>query len=462
MNQIANRAEAPRSWAEPRTAEWTDQLCELLRIPSVSTRPEHADDCCAAAEWIAADMRRIGLTGVEVCQTEGHPVVYGEWLGAGTSAPTVLLYGHYDVQPPEPLEEWVTPPFEPAIRDGRIHARGAADDKGQLFIHLKAIESWLTTEGHLPVNVKLMIEGEEECGAPSLGPWISANRERLACDALVISDTHMLGSDSPSIVTSLRGMSYCEVEVRGPGVDLHSGAFGGGVTNPAEALARMIASCRDDNWKITIPGFWDDVIDPTPDERAEFAATPFDESEFLDDAGTDTAWGEPGWTTYERVGIRPTFEINGIWGGYIEEGAKTVLPATAHAKISMRLVPNQDWKKITESFERHLREVAPPGVSVTVTPHHGTAASVVPTDTPTMQAAIRAVERVWGVRPSLTREGGGIPVVTLVDELLGISTVLLGFGLPDDRLHSPNERFAISQLQRGIQTMITFFDELGT
>ncbi|MBC7462289.1 MAG: dipeptidase [Thermoleophilia bacterium] len=439
-----------------------DQLLEFLRIPSVSTKPEHAGDCRAAADWLAGQLLDAGLEGVSVLETGGHPVVYGEWLHAGDDAQTVLVYGHYDVQPPEPLEEWTTPPFEPTIRDGAIYARGAADDKGQLWIHVAALRAMLADGGQLPVNVKLIFEGEEESGSEHLDALVAREAERLACDVVMVSDTHMLSADRPSIVASLRGMAYCEIEVRGPAYDLHSGTFGGAIRNPAEALVTLLAACKNDEGHITIPGFYDDVIEPTVEERRQMLEIGFDDAEFRRDAGVEKTWGELGWTVYEQIGARPTFEINGIWSGYTGDGAKTVLPGVANAKVSMRLVADQDWDRISHSLETYLQDMASKlrGIeSVKVTKLHGGRPVLVDTAHPAMQAASRALAQTFGTQPVYTREGGSIPVVATFTTELDAPTVLMGFGLPDDRLHSPNEKFALRQLELGIETSIAFWHE---
>ena len=439
-----------------------EQLLEFLRIPSVSTKPEHAGDCRAAADWLAGQVADAGLEQVAVLETGGHPVVYGEWLHAGADAPTVLVYGHYDVQPPDPLEEWDTPPFEPMIRDGAIYARGAADDKGQLWIHVAALRAMLADGGRLPVNVKLIFEGEEESGSEHLDAFVARERERLACDVVIVSDTHMLSAERPSIVASLRGMAYCEIEVRGPAYDLHSGTFGGAIRNPAEALVNLLAACKNEHGHIMIPSFYDDVVEPTVAERAALVEVGFDDEEFRRDAGVTQTWGEAGWTVYEQVGARPTFEINGIWSGYIEEGAKTVLPGVANAKVSMRLVADQSWERISDLLEAHLNDLAKdmPGVeSVTVTKLHGGRPVLVDTSHPAMLAASRALTQTFGVEPVYTREGGSIPVVATFTTELDAPTVLMGFGLPDDRLHSPNEKFALRQLELGVETSIAFWHE---
>jgi len=453
MDAIA-RARAERKRTETK-------LFELLRIPSVSTQAEHAGDCRAAAAWLRDQLADAGLARAEVLETGGLPCVYAEWLEAPAGAPTVLVYGHYDVQPPEPIELWHTPPFEPTVHDGSVFARGAADDKGQLWIHVAALRAMLADGGRLPVNVKVIFEGEEESGSEHLDAFVAAERDRLACDVVLVSDTHMLAADKPSIVASLRGMAYCEVQVTGPAHDLHSGVYGGAVRNPAEALAHMIAACKDPvTGRILIPGFYDGVIEPSSEEREALTQVGFVDSEFLDEAGITASWGEQGWSIYERIGARPTFEINGMWSGYTSPGAKTVLPSTAHAKISMRLVADQDWERISERLETHLRALAAdmPGVEdVQVKRLHGGRPVLVETDIPAMRAARTALAAVFGIEPVFTREGGSIPVVATFAEILDAPTVLMGFGLPDDRLHAPNEKFSLNQLHLGVETSIAFW-----
>jgi acetylornithine deacetylase/succinyl-diaminopimelate desuccinylase-like protein len=421
--------------------------------------PEHAEDCRAAAQWLADDLASAGLENAAVLETGGHPIVYADWLHAA-NAPTVLVYGHYDVQPPDPLDEWNTAPFEPTIVDGAVVARGSADDKGQLLIHVRALEAMLA-DGPLPVNVKFLLEGEEESGSEHLDAFIESNAERLAADVCLISDTHMLSAEQPSLVASLRGMTYCEVHVTGPSHDLHSGAYGGGVRNPAEALARIIAQLKDDDGRIAIPGFYDDVRELTEADRAELARVPFSEDAFREESGVSETFGEAGFTVYEQVGARPTLEVNGLVSGYTGEGAKTVLPARAMAKISMRLVADQDWRTIGELFTRYVESLAPSGTSVIVKTLHGGDPSLVERDAPAVRAASRALEMVFGKAPVFLREGGSIPVVASFERLLGVPTVLMGFGLPDDRLHSPNEKFSLDQFHKGITTSIHFWHELA-
>lgn len=435
-------------------------LKDFLRIPSVSTHPHHKPDVQRCAEFLAAEMRRIGLREVECIPTAGHPIVYGEWLNA-PGKPTVLFYGHYDVQPAEPLDLWETGPFEPTVRGDNIYARGATDDKGQVWLHLKALEAYLTRTGRLPVNIKLVIEGEEEVSGPNLEPYIQANKDRLAADFVLISDTTMFDYDTPSICYGLRGLAYMEVEVQGPNQDLHSGGYGGSVANPLNALAWMIGQLHDEEGRITIPGFYDDVVPMTPEERAAMAALPFDEEAYRKRLGVAALAGEKGYTSVERVSARPTLDVNGILGGFTGSGSKTVLPSKGMAKISMRLVPNQDPERIARLFEEHIRGLAPPGVTVNVI-RHGTGKPILtPKDHPAVMAAERALEKGFGKTPLFTREGGTIPVVATFKTLLGLPTVLMGFGLPDCNAHAPNEKFNLNNFYRGIVSAAWFYKELA-
>jgi len=451
-----------KNYIEQNKQRFLDELFELLRFPSISADPKYKEDVAKTAVFVAEKLRAAGADKVEICSTAGHPIVYGEKI-VDPNKPTVLVYGHYDVQPPDPLELWKTPPFEPTVRDGKIYARGACDDKGQFYMHVKAFELMLQTD-ELPCNIKFMIEGEEEVGSDNLGLFVSQNKERLKADVVLISDTSMISLENPSLETGLRGLSYVEVEVQGPNRDLHSGVYGGAVANPATILAKMIASLHDENNHITIPGFYDDVVTLSEEERTALNKAPFDIEEYKEDLGIENVWGEKGYTTLERTGIRPTLEVNGIWGGYTGEGAKTVLPSRASAKISMRLVPNQDSNKITEIFKNHFKQIAPDTVKVTVTPHHGGEPVVTPTDSIAYQAASKAIEESFGKAPIPTRGGGSIPIVALFEQELGIKTVLMGFGLDSDNLHSPNEKFDIANYLKGIETIPLFhkyFSELS-
>src|SRR5690606_25797665 len=443
-----------REYLTTHQQRFLDELFELLRFPSVSADPKFAADVSRTAEFVAKKLRDAGADNVAVRPTAGHPIVYGEKI-IDPSLPTILVYGHYDVQPPDPLELWETPPFEPTVRDGKIYARGACDDKGQFYMHVKAFEL-MTATGTLACNVKFMIEGEEEVGSDHLGDFVKANKEQLAADVVLISDTAMISLDTPSLETGLRGLSYLEVEVTGPNRDLHSGVYGGAVANPATILAKLIASLHDEDNRIAIPGFYDDVVELSKDERDALNAAPFDEEEYKNDLGIKALWGEKGYTATERTGIRPTLEVNGIWGGYIGEGAKTVLPSKAQAKISMRLVPNQDSNKITELFSKHFKSLAPDYVTVKVTPHHGGQPAVTPTDSNAYKAAEKAIETAFGKKPIPTRGGGSIPIVSLFEKELGLKTVLMGFGLDSDNLHSPNEKFDIANYLKGIETIPLF------
>lgn len=443
-----------KQYVEQNKQRFLDELFELLRFPSVSADPKYKPDVLKTADYAAKKLTDAGADKVEVCETAGYPIVYGEKI-VDIAKPTVLVYGHYDVQPPDPLELWKTPPFEPTIRDGKIYARGACDDKGQFYMHVKAFELMMKNGG-LPCNIKFMIEGEEEVGSSNLSIFVKANKQRLKADVVLISDTSMLSMEHPSLETGLRGLSYMEVEVTGPNRDLHSGVYGGAVANPATILAKMIASMHDENNHITIPGFYDDVIDLTPGERKALNNAPYDEAEYKADLGVNELWGEKGYTTLERTGTRPTLEVNGIWGGYTGEGAKTVLPSKASAKISMRLVPNQEWIKISEIFTEHFKKIAPASVKVKVTTHHGGEPVVTPTDSVAYKAAQKAIAESFGKEPIPTRGGGSIPIVALFEAELGIKTVLMGFGLDSDALHSPNEKYDIYNYYKGIETIPLF------
>lgn len=432
-----------------------NELFDLLRIPSVSADPKFDADVRRCAEEVKKRLVEAGLDKVEICPTEGHPIVYGEKI-TDPSKPTVLVYGHYDVQPADPVELWDSGPFEPVIKDGMIYARGSADDKGQFYMHVKAVEAMMKNGG-LPCNVKVMIEGEEEVGSKHLGVFVKANKERLKADVVLISDTAMIANDVPSINTGLRGLSYVEVEVTGPNRDLHSGVYGGAVSNPINALCEMIASLHDADRRITLPGFYDTVQELSATERKALAEAPFDETAYMKDLDIDVVRGEKGYTSEERSSIRPTLDVNGIWGGYIGEGAKTVLPSKAFAKLSMRLVPNQKSEAITELFQDHFVKMAPPGVRVVVRPHHGGEAAVTPIDSPAYLAASKAMEETFGKKPIPTRGGGSIPIVALFEAELGLKTVLFGFGLDSDNIHSPNEKYGVFNYLQGIRTIPRFF-----
>ncbi|OQA23439.1 MAG: Succinyl-diaminopimelate desuccinylase [Chloroflexi bacterium ADurb.Bin360] len=448
-------------YARSHRDKFLEELKDFLRIPSVSTQVEHRSDMIRAAVWVRDQLLATGFPRAEVMPTRGHPIIYAEWLAAGPNKPTVLIYGHYDVQPPDPLELWHTPPFEPTIVDDSLFARGAADDKGQVFIHIKAIEAFQQTAGAPPVNIKMIIEGEEEIGSPSLDPFIREHKDLLRADVALISDSHILGKELPTIVYALRGMAYVEVEVTGPAGDLHSGIYGGAVHNPVNALCAMIAKLQDEQGRILIPGFYDKVRDLEPEERAEMAKIPFDREVWLAEAGVIREWGEPGYSIIERTTARPTLDVNGIWGGYIQPGAKTVLPSKAYAKISMRLVPDQSHEEISRLIADYFQKIAPPAVSVEVRDLHGGEGAMVRRDSAEMAAAFRAYAAAFGREPIFMREGGSIPVVAAFQKVLGIDTILMGFGLPDDNLHAPNEKFSVSNFHRGIQTSMYFLTNLA-
>ncbi len=431
------------------------ELFELLRIPSISAQSEHKPDMKRCAEWLAAALVKSGADSADVMPTEGNPVVYAEKI-VDPAAKTVLVYGHYDVMPVDPREEWRTEPCEPTIADGRIWGRGADDDKGQLFMHAKAFEAMCATDS-LPCNVKFMLEGEEEIGSPSLYKFCADNKELLAADIILVSDTSMISMDTPSITCGLRGMTYMEVEVTGPNKDLHSGLFGGAVANPANVLTRLVASLIDDKGRVTIPGFYDDVRELTPAERDAFNEAPFDLDEYKKSLDVGDVEGEEGYTTIERTGVRPSLDVNGIWGGYIEEGTKTVIPSKASAKISMRLVPNQDFEKIAELFERHFRAIAPESVKVDVRFLHGGAPYVSPTDMPAYKAAERAIVDTFGKKPLPFYSGGSIPIISGFERILGIKSLLIGFGLAEDAIHSPNESYGLDQFFKGVETIPLFY-----
>jgi acetylornithine deacetylase/succinyl-diaminopimelate desuccinylase-like protein/molybdopterin-guanine dinucleotide biosynthesis protein A len=447
-------------YLEENGERYVRELVEFLRIPSISSASEHRDDVARAAAHLRDEMRRLGLAA-EVFPTEGHPVVYGEWKGAGPERPTVLVYGHYDVQPVDPLDLWKSPPFEPTIRDGALHARGAVDDKGQVWLHLKAFEAWREAGGP-PVNVKMIFEGEEEIGSPNLGPFLERERARLAADVVVVSDSPMFAKGVPSICYGLRGLAYMQVDVEGPAVDLHSGSFGGAVLNPANALARIVAGLQDASGKVLVPGFYDRVRRITPRERASTRRLPFDRKEWLASAGGPPgAWGEPGFHVLERIWARPTLDVNGIWGGYQGEGAKTIIPARAGAKISMRLVPDQTPEEIARKFAAHVKRIAPREVKVTVRSLHGGSPFISEVDHPAFRATERALERAFGKKPVLTREGGSIPFTATIQEALRCPVILMGFGLPDENSHAPNERLDLENYRKGILAAVHLYEELA-
>jgi len=450
-----------KSYIEGNKQRFIDELFTLLKIPSISANSNHKNDMFKMAEAVKESLEKAGCDIAEICETPGYPIVYGEKI-IDKDLPTILVYGHYDVQPPDPLDLWNSPPFEPIIKktelhpDGAIYARGSSDDKGQMYMHVKALE-YMTNTGQLPCNVKFMIEGEEEVGSESLGWFVGKNQEKLSNDIILISDTGMIANDVPSITTGLRGLSYVEVEVTGPNRDLHSGLYGGAVANPINILTKMIASLHDENNRITIPGFYDAVEELSLKEREKMAEAPFSKEDYMNALDINDTYGEKGYTTNERNSIRPTLDVNGIWGGYTGEGAKTVIPGKAFAKISMRLVPNQNWEEITELFKNHFESIAPDAVSVKVTPHHGGKAYVTPIDNNGYLAADKAYRETFGKTPIPQRSGGSIPIVALFEEELKSKTILMGFGLDSDAIHSPNEHFGIRNYLKGIETIPQFY-----
>lgn len=442
--------------ARGQQERYLNELLDLLRIPSISTLTEHRADMIRAADWLADHLRMIGMDNIEVLPTKGHPVVYADRLSAGVDRPTLLIYGHYDVQPPDPLDEWHSPPFEPVVRDGQIYARGATDDKGQLFAHLKAIESVLRSEGGLPINVKLMYEGEEELGSPNIDDFVRVNKSRLQADSVLISDTSMLSENQPMVIYGLRGLAYMEVHATGPAHDLHSGAFGGTVYNPAQWLGEVIAALHDDSGRVAIPGFYDNVRPLSEEERSIMATVPFEIEAWQNETGLANPVGEEGYTPSERIGARPTCEVNGIWGGFQGEGSKTIIPASAGAKISMRLVPDQNPDEVAQLFTDFVIGKAVSGIRVEVRKLVGGRPAIVPLDSPAIRAATKACEAVWGVAPVYRRGGGSISVVATFQKELGIPTALIGFGLPGEMLHAPNEHFSVSQFYKGIEATIHY------
>ena len=443
-----------KEFQEANKDRFLQELLDLLRIPSVSAKSEHNDDMQACAKAVAKSLTDAGAQIATIYETEGHPIVYGEII-VDPSFPTVLVYGHYDVQPAEPLELWHSGPFDPTIIDGKIFARGACDDKGQFYMHVKALEI-MTKTNTMCTNIKFVIEGEEEIGSPNLATFVKANKDLLKADVILISDTAMISMDNPSIDIGVRGLSYIEIEVTGPNRDLHSGVYGGAVANPITILSKMIAACHDENNHITIPGFYDDVIESTDAERAKMAEAPFDLNEFKQDLGITNVWGEKGYSTNERTGIRPTLEVNGIWGGYTGEGAKTVLPSKAFAKISCRLVPNQSSKIITEKVLNYFKSIAPDNVTVNAFEHHGGEPYITPIDSHEYQSAAKAIATTFGKDPIPVRGGGSIPICSLFEQALGLKIVFMGFGLDSDNLHSPNEKYDIVNFFKGIETIPYF------
>jgi len=446
-------------YLQSQAERYEEELCELLRIPSISADASRRDDIRRAADWVADQFRRVGLD-TEIIPTAGNPLVFAQSPPVA-GAPTALVYGHYDVQPPDPLEKWQTPPFEPVRRDGNLYARGATDDKGQMFTHIKSTEAWIKVAGGLPINLKFLIEGEEEVGSVSLEAFITEHAERLACDCVVISDGGQFAPGMPAITYGLRGIAYYELRLTGPNRDLHSGSFGGSVTNPANALAKILSGMIDEHGKIQVPGFYDDVVPLSRRERRQFAALSFNDEEYFKQIGVDGAIGEKGYTVLERRWARPTYDINGLWSGYQGEGAKTILPATAGAKFSFRLVPNQDPAKITAGLKWRLAELCPPGIQVELLDFHGSPGVMVPLDSPYVEAAARAIRHAFGRLPVYTREGGSIPVVATFHKTLKADALLLGWGQDDDNTHSPNEKFSLADFHRGIKASARLWEELS-
>jgi acetylornithine deacetylase/succinyl-diaminopimelate desuccinylase-like protein len=450
-----------KAYVHENKQRFIDELLELLKIPSISADAKFEKDVIQTSEVVKKSLEKAGCKHVEICETPGYPIVYGEHI-IDINLPTVLVYGHYDVQPPDPLELWTSPPFEPVIKvtdihpEGAIFARGACDDKGQMYMHVKAFE-YMIASNNLPCNVKFMIEGEEEVGSKSLSWFVTQNQQKLSCDVILISDTGMISNQQPSITTGLRGLSYIEVEVTGPNRDLHSGLYGGAVANPINILTKMIASLHNEDNQITIPGFYDKVEELSDNERAEMAKRPFSLDAYKKALNLSDIYGEKGYTTNERNSIRPTLDVNGIWGGYTGEGAKTVIASQAFAKISMRLVPNQDWEEITNLFQKHFEAIAPSGVTVKVKPHHGGQGYVTPTDSIGYKAANKAYTETFGVPAIPVRSGGSIPIVALFEKELKSKTILMGFGLDSDAIHSPNEHFGIFNYLKGIETIPLFY-----
>jgi len=448
-----------QDYIDSHKGHFKEELFELLRIPSISTNSEHKKDVLDAARYLVDRLNDLDLDRVELFETDGNPIVFAELI-TDDSKPTVLVYGHYDVQPPDPINKWDTPPFEPTVRDGDIYARGASDDKGQSFTHVKALEAYRKTGTEFPVNIKFIFEGEEEIGSPHLVPFIKEHKEMLECDMVLISDTAMFAEDTPSITYGLRGLAYMEVDVVGPNRDLHSGVYGGAVDNPANVLANIITKLKDDNGVIQVPGFYEDVVQLNEEEREEYKKLPFNEEAFMSNLGLDALNGEKGYSTLERTSARPSLDVNGLWGGYQGEGAKTVLPSEAGAKISMRLVPDQDPKEIARLFKEYVESLAPETVEVTVSEHHGGQPAITDLSFYGLQAAAEAFKDVYDKEPLFTREGGSIPIVADFEDVLGAQSILMGFGLNSDAIHSPNEKFALKDFYRGIATSARFFELL--
>ncbi|MBI2619702.1 MAG: dipeptidase [Ignavibacteriales bacterium] len=447
------------SYVDSNKDRYLSELKEFLAIPSVSSQKNHDADVRRCAQWVADQMKTVGMQNTQVFETPGHPIVYSDWRGA-PGKPTILFYGHYDVQPVDPVNLWTSPPFEATIRGENLYARGSADDKGQVFIHLKAIEAYMKNHGSLPINLKMIIEGEEEVGSENLEDFVKQHKDLLKADLVLISDSSMFAKGVPSVCYGLRGIAYMEVEVSGPNRDLHSGSFGGSVHNPIQALSEIIASLHDKNGKVTVQGFYRDVRPLSKAERAAYKKLPWNDKKYAKDLGVAQLYGEKGFTTLERLWARPTLECNGIWGGYIEEGAKTVLPSKGFAKISMRIVPDQDSQKVARLFEKHLQKIAPKTVDVKVRALHGGEPAITPIESPGVQAAVAALEKGFGKKPLYQREGGSIPIVVQFKKILGLDTVLLGFGLPDENAHAPDEHINLDNFFGGIRTSVHFYEEL--
>ncbi|MGH2568752.1 MAG: dipeptidase [Bacteroidota bacterium] len=447
------------TFLEKNKDRYLSELTEFLAIPSVSSQSDHNNDTRRCAQWVADQMRTVGMQNVKIFETPGHPIVCSEWMGA-PEKPTILFYGHYDVQPVDPLNLWTSPPFQATIRGENLYARGSADDKGQVFIHFKAIEAYMKNHGNLPVNIKMIIEGEEEVGSANLDNFVKEHKELLKADLVLISDSSMFRKGVPSVCYGLRGLAYMEVEVTGPNRDLHSGTFGGSVHNPIQALSELIASLHDKQGRVTISGFYKDVRTLTKEERASYKKLPWNDKAYAKDLGVKELYGEKGYSSLERVWARPTLECNGIWGGYTGEGAKTVLPSKAFAKISMRLVPDQASAKIARLFEKHLKRIAPKTIQINIRALHGGEAAITPIDSPGVKAAVAALEKGFGKKPLYQREGGSIPIVVQFKEILGLDTVLLGFGLPDENAHAPDEHINLDNFFGGMRTSVHFYNEL--
>lgn len=453
--------EKANKYIEDNKDRFLEELKDFLKIPSISNNPENKSDVLNAANWLKSKMFEAGLENIKIYDTKGHPIVYGDWLNAGSDKKTVLIYGHYDVQPVDPLDLWENPPFEPVVKNDKIYARGSADDKGQIFIHIKAIETHIKNYGTIPINLKVIFEGEEEIGSENLESFLKEKKELLKADYVLISDTSMYKENLPSICYGLRGLTYMQIDITGPNRDLHSGTFGGGVENPINALALLISKLKDGKGKILIDGFYDDVVHLTKNERAEFSRLPFDEENYKKDLDVNELFGEEGYSTVERVSARPTLDCNGIWGGYQGQGAKTVLPSLAGAKISMRLVPNQNPDKIAKLFEKYVMKIAPKSINCKITYLHGGKPAVTDINNPAINAAVKALKSGFGIDPVFFKEGGSIPIVNSFKEELGADAILLGFGLPDDNIHSPNEKFDLKNFYRGISTVTEYYTELS-